>query len=242
MRKSSKYISLGIAFMIFLNASAKTSLTIGAAASLTNVMKELKIEFEKQNPKIKLRMTFAATGTIRMQISNGAPIDIFASANSNFGGDANYAKFLDEKSIKIMCMNALVFVATKNISMLKMKRIGIGNPAYVPAGKYAKKLLKSEKLWDKIKDKIIQGNNVRQVLSWLKQGAVDGAFVYATDAAMCKNLKIIKKYTLINDKKLIYPVALTKYCRDKVAAASFISFLTSVKAKKIFKKYGFITK
>ncbi len=242
MRKLYKYISLGIAFMIFLNASAKISLTIGAASSLSNVMKELKMEFEKQNPKIKLKMTFAATGTIRMQISNGAPIDIFASANSNFGGNGNYAKILDEKSIKLICMNALVFVAGKNISLLKVKRLGIGNPAYVPAGKYAKKLLKSEKLWNKIKDRIIQGNNVRQVLSWLEQGAVDGGFVYATDAAMSSKLKIIKKYTVISGKKLIYPVAMTKACSDKVAAAKFISFLNSDKAKKIFNKYGFITK
>lgn len=242
MKKSYKNILIIFILMIFLNASAKTSLIIGAAASLTNVMKELKTEFEKQNPKIKLTMTFAATGMIRMQVRNGAPIDVFASANSNFGGNGDYAKILDEKSIRIMCTNALVFVGNKKISLLKVKRLGIGNPAYVPAGRYAKKLLKSEKLWDKIKDRIIQGNNVRQVLSWLEQGAVDGGFVYATDAAMSNKLKIIKKYTVISGKKLIYPIALTKSCRYKVAAAKFIKFLASNKAKKIFNKYGFITK
>jgi len=242
VKKSYKYISIIFAFTIFFNVSAKKKLTVGAASSLTNVMKELKIEFEKQNPNIKLTMTFAATGTIRMQIANDAPIDIFASANSNFGGNGDYKKILEEKSVKIMCTNALVFVANKKIYLLDVKRIGIGNPAYVPAGKYAKKLLKSEKLWGKIKHKIIQGNNVRQVLSWLEQGAVDGGFVYATDAAMSKKLMIIKKFTLINGKKLVYPAAITKRCRDKVSATKFMVFISSNKAKKIFNKYGFITK
>jgi molybdate transport system substrate-binding protein len=226
--------------MLFLNASAGKTLTIGAAASLTNVMKELKMEFEKDNPNIKLVMTFAATGKIRMQISKGAPIDVFASANRNFGGNGNYGKILNKSSIKIMCTNALVFVAPKNISLLEVKRLGIGNPAYVPAGKYAKKLLESKKLWNKVKDKIIQGSNVRQVLSWLEQGAVDGGFVYATDAAMNKKLKVIKKYTVIDGKKIVYPVAITKSCREKATAKDFIIFLISAKAKKIFRKYGFI--
>lgn len=242
MKKLYKYTCIIFTSMIFFSASAEKSLTIGAAASLTNVMKELKTEFEKQNPKIKLTMTFAATGTIWMQINNGAPIDVFASANSNFGGSDDYTKILDEKSIEIMCMNALVFVADKKISLLKVKRLGIGNPAYVPAGKYAKLLLKSEKLWIKVKDKIVLASNVRQVLSWLEQGAVDGGFVYSTDAAMSSKLTIIKKYTVINGKKLIYPVALTKHCRDKAAAAKYVKFLTSNKAKIIFTKYGFITK
>ena len=241
MKKSYKYICIIFALMISLGASAEKMLTIGAAASLTNVMKELKTKFEKNNPDIKLIMTFAATGKIRMQLSKGAPIDVFASANSNFGGDGNYGKILDKKSIKIMCTNALVFVAAKNISLLEVKRLGIGNPAYVPAGKYAKKLLESEKLWDKVKNKLVQGSNVRQVLSWLEQGAVDGGFVYATDAAMNKKLKIIKKYTVIDGKKIVYPVALTKSCRENTAAKKFISFLASDEAKKIFSKYGFIT-
>ncbi len=242
MKRLYKYICIIFTFMIFLNVLAGKTLTIGAAASLTNVMKELKTEFEKNNPDTKLIMTFAATGKIRMQISRGAPIDIFASANSNFGGKNNYGNIVDKKSIKVMCTNALVFVAAKDISLLEVKRLGIGNPAYVPAGKYAKKLLESKKLWDKVKGRIIQGSNVRQVLSWLAQGAVDGGFVYATDAAMNKKLKVINKYTVIGGKEIVYPIALTKSCHEKGAAEKFITFSGSDKAKKIFRKYGFITK
>ena len=242
MRKSFKLINTVIIFMMLFNIFGKTSLTVGAAASLTNVMKELKKEFEKQNPDINLIMTFAATGAIRMQLQRGAPVDIFASANKNFGGLKDYTKVLYKTSIKVMCTNALVFIANKNISILKMKRIGIGNPAYVPAGKYAKKLLKSQKLWEKIKNKIVLGNNVRQVLSWLEQGAVDGGFVYSTDAALNDKLKVKEKYSVIGNEKIIYPVAITKSCRDKVAAAKFISFITSKKAANVFRKYGFTTK
>lgn len=242
MKRSCRFICAVFAFMVILNTSAQKTLTIGAAASLTDVMKELKTEFEKGHPDTKLVMTFAATGKIRMQISKGAPIDVFASANNDFGGDGDYGKILDKKSIKVMCMNALVFVAPKQIALLEVKKLGIGDPAYVPAGKYAKKLLESEKLWNKVKSKVVKGTNVRQVLSWLEQGAVDGGFVYSTDAAMCKKLKILNKYTVIGGKEIVYPVALTKSCREKAAGNDFIVFLASDKAKKIFTKYGFITK
>jgi molybdate transport system substrate-binding protein len=231
--------------MLAWGLCAETSLTIGAAASLTDVMGELKTEFEKLNPEIKLVMTFAATGAIRMQIENGAPVDVFASANSNFGGSGDYTKILDKDSVKIMCMNALVFAVGKNSSVKTIsgsKRLGIGNPDYVPAGKYAKKLLESKKLWAEVKERLIMGTNVRQVLAWLEQGAVDGGFVYSTDAAMSDKLKIIEKYTVIAGKKIVYPVAISKQCRNQSAAKKFISFLLSDEAKKKFNKYGFITK
>lgn len=243
-----------LAIMIFSAASAQTPLLIGAAAGLTNVMRELKTEFEKNNPKIKLKMTFAASGVINAQVRAGAPIDVFVSANSSFGGDRDYTKILDKKSIRIICTNSLAFAVGENtginakkslISLLSasgMKRIGIGNPSYVPVGTYAKKLLDSKKIWNKVKSKMIMGNSVRQVLAWLEQGVVDGGFIYATDVAISGKLKLIKKYTLIDGQKLIYPVAVTKRCRNKALATKFIDYLISDKAKKIFRKYGFITK
>ena len=81
-----KYWISIVAAGLALTSSAGKVLTVGAAASLTNVMLDLQKKFERKNPGIKLKMTFAGSGTIRMQIANGAPIDIFASANRNFGG------------------------------------------------------------------------------------------------------------------------------------------------------------
>ena len=76
----------------------------------------------------------------------------------------------------------------------------------------------------------------------MEQGAVDGGFVYFTDAVLNDKLKVKEKYSVIGNEKIIYPVAITKSCRDKVAAAKFISFITSKKAANVFRKYGFTTK
>ncbi len=246
------WISIVVAGLA-LTSSAGKVLTVGAAASLTNVMLDLQKKFERENPGIKLKMTFAGSGTIRMQIANGAPIDVFASANRNFGGSADYGSVLKTETVKIMCRNSLVFAVGKNyqadksaslLSLLNaptMKRIGIGNPAYVPAGKYAKKLLESKKIWSKTSGKMIQGSNVRQVLSWLEQGAVTGGFIYSTDAAMSDKLKIVKQYSTIAGQKLEYPVAVTKSSKNSKEALKFIAFLKSPQSQKTFTKYGFIT-
>lgn len=255
MKELFKIISVGFLIFFVGGLSAEDVITVGAAASLTNVMEDLKTDFERNFPDIKVRITYAATGALMAQIQNGAPIDVFASANKRFGSknSSDYAKVLVSESVKVMCYNALVFAVKKNADLSanlplgeiltnrKMRRIGIGNPSYVPAGKYAQKLLKNKKLWMKVIAKTIHGSNVRQVLAWLEQGAIDGGFVYSTDIAVSNKLKVLKKYETIAGEKLVYPIGVTKRSKKIVAAKKFIDFITSKKARKIFSKYGFIT-
>ncbi len=232
---------------VFLSCSrgADRPLLIGAASSLSNVMNELAVEF-KNNHQMEIKITYAASGIINTQIQEGAPIDIFVSADT---------KYLDEleqsgkilKSI-IMCRNKLVFATGSHMSgsagqLLptngKIKKIGIGNPDYSPAGKYAVELLKESELYSLVENKLIYGSNVRQVLSWLENGDVDAAYIYKTDSLLLENIDIAGEWGYISGKSIDYPTMIIRSVKPNKASYDFIKFLGSARAKEILNKFGF---
>lgn len=232
---------------------ASKTITIGAAASLKDAMTELKDSYMKAHPDTDIKLSFAATGTLRTQIEKGAPIDIFASANATFGcKSGSYDSVVKAATVKVMCYNALVLIKNSSLDTSgkgmdalilsdKVKKIAIGNPDFVPAGKYAKALLEEKGLWQKVKPNLVYASNVRQVLSWLEQNVADYGFVYKTDAATSKQVKILAEFMEINGKKLIYPIALTNQVRNEKEAQTFIDFVLSEKGQGILEKHCFVT-
>ena len=237
---------LGLALSLAISCQAWAGeITVSAAASLTNAFGAIKTAFEQKHPDIKVFLNFAASNPLLKQMQEGAPVDVFASADQETMDKANASKCIDPKSRKDFVRNTLVLITPKggktvaNIKdLVKAKRIAVGNPDSVPAGRYAKEVLENEKLWKKLTSKFIYGNNVRQVLDYVARGEVDAGIVYGTDANHQKE-KVDIVQTLTKHKPVLYPIALAKTGHNAKDGQEFINFVLSPEGMEILAKYGF---
>lgn len=225
----------------------QVELTISAAASLTDALIEIKTSYEQEHPNSKLNFNFGASGALQRQIEQGAPADVFISAS------ASNMKALVEKSLvkdsKTLLENDLVLVVPakdgveiKALDDLKgdaIKKIAIGIPDSVPAGKYTKETLTNQKLWDELEPKLVQAKDVRQVLQYVATGNADAGFVYKTDALSTTDTNI----SLTVDSKLhspiTYPLGMVAATSHEGEARQFYDYLQTEPALQVLEKYGF---
>ena len=227
---------------------------VAAAASLTDVMKAVEPLYAREHPGVKLIFVYGSTGMLRTQLLKGAPGDVFIGADRWFGGTAtNAEEVVKVESIRIVACNTLVAVAGKGRTptgdtlsawLEGATKIGIGNPTSVPAGRYAKKLLESEKLWDSSAPKCVQGTNVREVLLWLQQGVVDVGFVYGSDLVAGKGdgLKTLAEYPAVGGTAIELAGGITKTTMNPAEAQAFLDYMKSAGAVKVLHDFGFLVK
>ncbi|OSO89843.1 molybdate ABC transporter substrate-binding protein [Cylindrospermopsis raciborskii CENA303] len=226
-----------------------TKLLVSAAGSLQDVLKELKPLYQKEQKNVNISFNFGASGSLQQQIEQGAFVDIFISAAKKQVDALEKKDLLLPESRVIIAKNRLVLITPKNSSGVnsfyslqdkKVKRIAIGEPRSVPAGQYAKQVLEQLKIWSNIKSKLVYGNNVRQVLAAVESGNADAGLVYATDAKISGQVKVV----VVADEKfhspIIYPLVIIRGSKNIDAAKKFSKFLVSNPSKTVFKKYGFI--
>ena len=226
-----------------------TKLLVSAAGSLQDVLKELKPLYQKEQKNVNISFNFGASGSLQQQIEQGAFVDIFISAAKKQVDALEKKDLLLPESRVIIAKNRLVLITPKNSSGVnsfyslqdkKVKRIAIGEPRSVPAGQYAKQVLEQLKIWSNIKSKLVYGNNVRQVLAAVESGNADAGLVYATDAKISGQVKVV----FVADEKfhspIIYPLVIIRGSKNIDAAKKFSKFLVSNPSKTVFKKYGFI--
>ncbi len=233
---------LALSLVLMLPGGAfAVDITVSAAASLTNAFTELKDNFEKNHPDIHVTLNFAASNPLLEQIRQGAPVDVFASADQETMDKAQQANLIDPASRRDFASNSLVLIVPEGGSAIRgladlssAKRIAVGNPDSVPAGRYAKKVLTSAGLWETLTPLLTPGENVRQVLDYVARGEVDAGFVYATDAAIAK-VRVVEQL----DGAVSYPVAVTAASAHKAEARAFIDFLFSPTGRGTLQKYGF---
>jgi molybdate transport system substrate-binding protein len=241
-------LSLALALTLALACSALArDLTVSAAASLTDAFTECKPLFEKANPGVTLSFNFAASGALLKQIEQGAPVDVFASADQKTMDDAAAKNLIDAASRKNFAQNALVLAIpadgkkVKNLASLTdaaVTKIGVGNPETVPVGRYSKAALEKLGMWEKISARCILAESVRQVLDYLSRGEVDAGFVYATDAKQGGDkVKIVEEIPV--EKPVSYPAAVLAASKNKPEAAAFVAFLLSPEGSAVLAKYGF---
>lgn len=223
------------------------NLTVSAAASLKEAFNDINVQFEKKHPEHKVSFNFAASGSLLQQISNGAPVDVFASADLTTMQQAKDKGLLLGES-KNFVKNALVAivptdskVTIKNLNDLEgaaIKRIAIGNESSVPAGRYTMAALKKASLDEKIKDKVILTQNVRQALEYVASSNVDVGFVYKTDSTvLADRVKVVFEVPLENP--VIYPIAVIKDSKAPAAAQQFVDYVLSSDGQAVLAKYGF---
>ncbi len=222
-------------------------LTISAAASLQDALKEIEKQYKEKEPNIKLSFNFGASGALQQQIEQGAPADLFFSAAEDKFQTLVKKGFINEKEGKNLLENELVLVIPKDSSLTKfqdlkdekIKKIALGTPESVPAGKYAKASLTHENLWNDVQNKVVFTKDVRQVLTYVETGNVDAGIVYKTDALISDKVKIGETAAATSHEPIHYPLGVIKESKHKKEATSFYEYLQSKDAQSIFKKYGF---
>lgn len=229
-------------------AQQRTSLTVSAAISLSKALQELKTVYQQINPKVIITYNFGASGALAQQIQQGAPVDVFFSAATKQMDALQQANLLINETRRHLLTSSLVLITPKNgvalssfkqLTAPRIKKIAIGEPKTVPVGQYAQEMLTKIGIWQQIKPKLVLGNNVRQVLTFVESGNANAGIVYRTDAKTSPKVKVRAMAPETLHSPIVYPLAVIKSSRNPAAAKAFVQFLAGDRAKIVFKKYGF---
>lgn len=233
--------------LTLVSPSLAANVRLSVAASMTDATKALIASYQKQAPEVAFLPNFAGSGSLAKQIAQGAPADIFISANPRWMTYLVEQKRIVADKVRTFAHNSLVFVGKPGLSVASMNdlaglsRIAIGSPQSVPAGQYAEQALKAAGLWNKLQGKLVMAKDVRQALIYADRGETDGAFVYQTDALLAQSAVILLEVPQQLYSEVTYPVGLTVEGANNPAAVAFDAFLKTPKAAAILKQYGFVT-
>jgi molybdate transport system substrate-binding protein len=229
-------------------AAQAGEVTVSAAASLSNALRDIAPLFEAAYPGTKVLFNVGASGALLAQIAKGAPVDVFASADTLRMDQAQAQKLIQPASRRNVARNELVLItplhATRQPGSLAeltqpaYTRIAIGLPASVPVGTYTQAVLEAANLWGAIQPKMVGAHSVRQALDYVARAEVDAGFVYATDAAMMPG-KVKVAFTVPTTTPILYPVAALAAAPNPASATRFVEFLVSPAARAVFARHGF---
>lgn len=241
-------LSLAVALAFSAQGAVADTITVSAAASLTDAFREIAQAYEAQHPDDNVQLNFAASGTLLQQIDKGAPVDVFASADETTMDKAEAAGLVVDGTRQTFVKNTLVLIqpagsATPLDSLDALKadgvqRIAVGNPDSVPVGRYTKAALEAAGQWEALLPKVIQTQNVRQSLDYVARGEVDAGFVYGSDAALMQD-KVTVSYTVPVQTPVTYPIAVIKNGGQEAAARRFIEAVASPAGQAVLARYGF---
>lgn len=245
-------VAAGLAWTASVQSAAAQGkdVVIFAAASLKNSLDDIAGQWQREIGK-KAVISYAASNTLIKQIEQGAPADIFISADLDWMDYGQQKNLIKPDSRFNLLGNRLVLIAPKDASvsaniqpgfdlatLLKGGRIAMGNVDAVPAGKYGKAALQKLGVWDSVKDKIAQAESVRAALLFVSRGEAPLGIVYQTDAAADPSVKIVGTFPENTHPPIIYPVALTKESTNP-DAQTFLNYLRSPAARAAFERQGF---
>lgn len=223
-------------------------INIFAAASLTDSLKQIAVRYEK-NSGDKIVFNFGASSTLARQIEEGAPADIFFSADEAKMNGLEQEGLIDAATRKSRLGNSLVVVvavdstlqiqSASDLTNDSIKKIAFADPKSVPAGVYGKAWLEKQKLWSVIEPKVVPTENVRGALAAVESENVEAGVVYKTDAGVSKKVKVAYDVPAADAPVISYPMALVKDSKQPDAAKKFLNYLNSPAAGDIFKKFGF---
>ena len=226
-----------------------SDLTVSAASSLGNAFRELAPLFEARNPGTRVVFNFAASDALLAQVARGAPVDVFASADEETMDRADNQRLLAPGSRRTFARNALMVVVPSDAKVRPtslvdlqhpaFRRVALGSPASVPAGRYARAALEAAKLWTPIEQRAVFAQNVRQALDYVARGEVDAGFVYATDAIIMKD-KVLVAFRVPTATPIRYPAAAIAGRANGDAARRFVDFLLSPEAQAVLARQGFL--
>jgi molybdate transport system substrate-binding protein len=227
----------------------KPPIMVFAAASLTNVLQELGDGFTRET-QIPVKFSFAASSALARQIENGAPADIFFSADLEWMDYLQTRGLIQRDSRHNLLGNRLVLIAPSD-SPIKLKiephfalvaalgsgHLATGDPDSVPAGRYAREALTSLGVWNEVADRVARADSVRSALAFVDRGEAPLGIVYETDALIDKRVRVVDIFPDNSHLPILYPIALTRAAKPD--AAKFASYLSGPAGGVAFKAYGF---
>lgn len=232
------------------HAVAAETITVFAAASLTNALQDIAQHYQ-QGKEVKVVSSFASSSTLARQIEQGAPADLFISADQQWMDYAAQKKTLDDASRITLLGNDLVLVAadakaqqvainktTDWKSLLKGQRLSVGDPDHVPAGIYAKEALQKLGSWSELEPVLARGNSVRAALALVERNETPYGIVYGSDAIASKKVTVAGVFPADSHKPVEYPMAMLKD-HNSASVTAFYNYLKGPDAAAVFKRYGF---
>src|SRR6266704_1823688 len=247
----------GVGFILWLSlfgltsiaaATGKPSITVFAAASLTNALQELGDGFTKET-SIPVRFSFAASSALARQIENGAPADVFFSADLEWMDYLQTRNLIQRDTRRDALGNRLVLIAPADSKInLKIEprfpltkalgtgRLATGDPDSVPVGRYAREALTTLGVWNDVADRMVRADSVRSALAFVDRGEAPLGIVYETDALIDKHVRVVDVFPAGSHQPIIYPIALTSAA--KTDAARFVAYIRGSAGGVAFKAYG----
>jgi molybdate transport system substrate-binding protein len=242
---------LGLAPAIGVAQAQPKDLVIFAAASLKNALDETAAAWVKETGKPAPKISYAASNVLAKQLEQGAPADLFLSADLDWMDYAAGKGVIKPETRITLLANRIALIAPSDstaqlaltpgvdlAAVLGQGKLAMGNVDSVPAGKYGKAALEKLGGWEKIKDKVAQADNVRAALLLVSRGEAPLGIVYTTDAAADPKVKVIATFPEDSHPPILYPVAVTKDSTNPDALA-FLTYLRGAGPKAAFEKQGF---
>lgn len=230
-------------------ALSAADLNVFAAASLSDALREIAPAYEASSGD-KLRFNLAGSNALARQIEEGAPADVFFSADEAKMDDLSRAGLIVADTRRALLSNTLVIVvnaeggapvrAPADLAVPLVGRLALAEPQTVPAGIYAKAWLQQAGLWKQVIDKIAPTENVRSCLAAVEAGNADAGIVYKTDALGSRKVRVAFEVPLAEGPRIAYPLAAIRESKHPEAAARLVEYLSSPAATAVFVKHGFL--
>lgn len=225
------------------------AIRVSAAVSLTESLTRAAEVWQEQTGR-RVTPNFAASNVLARQIEEGAPVDVFLSADEMQMQALVARGLIDRTSVFPLLSNRLVIVtpgdrplpvaSPAGLADPRVHRVAIGDPAAVPAGVYAKQWLERIGLWPDVQRKIVPSASVRAALAAVEAGNADAGIVYRTDARGRRGVGVSYEVPREESPRIVYPVAVVKRTKDPNGAAEFVRWLRSAEAQAIFASFGFL--
>ncbi|UYK99270.1 molybdate ABC transporter substrate-binding protein [Pantoea stewartii] len=243
-----------IALSLTVPALAADKITVFAAASLTNALNEIAAHYKKTHGT-EVVSSFASSSVLARQIEQGAPADLFISADQQWMDDAVAKKSMIDTTRYTLLGNDLVLIAPRSENarpvtindktdwkrLLKGERLAVGDPDHVPAGIYAKEALEKLGAWSSLSPVLARANNVRAALALVERNETPYGIVYGSDAVASQKVQVVGTFPEDSHKPVEYPVAIVKD-HDNAAVKAFYNYLKGPEAAAVFTEYGFTPK
>lgn len=225
---------------------SSTTLTVFAAASLTDVLEDVVAAFETANPSVDVQLNVAGTSLLARQIDQGAPADVFFSANED------WMRWLEEQGhvslhSVLPFTNELVVVAPPNAVVLNeiaelpsLTTISVADPSHVPSGIYARQALECVGIWEALQNQLVPTLDVRAALMAVRSGAAEAALVYVTDAAIDREVEVVIRIPAPCQPDIQYATGVIKHSQRALLATQFITFASETTQEARWERYGFM--
>ncbi|WP_285905229.1 molybdate ABC transporter substrate-binding protein [Pseudodesulfovibrio pelocollis] len=241
-------VAMAISLVMPATPARAKDLIVSAAASLTDAFGDIKTAFEAEHPGVNVVMNFAASGALFRQMAQGAPVDVFASADHKWMERAVDEGFVNRDAVAVFVRNDLVLaVPADNPAKItelgdltgdRVGTIGLATPVTSPAGQYTRTALSEAGLYHALAPKLIFGETVRQILDYIARDEVDCGFVFRTDAVKAgKAVLVVQEIAL--EEPITYPIAAVSESRDPAMAQAFVAFVTSSAGAALLEAHGF---